>query len=248
MIRPLTNPAVRFTGALVALLVLIACGGNGAEEGERVRTGQPLESLREAPDFQLETLEGDSLTLADLSDRRVILMNFWASWCAPCRAEIPDLIALHEEYQDEGFMVLGVTVNDIPRDSREFEGEMEMTYPSVIGTPAMLEDYKLSPWLPTTLLVQDGQVVREWVGPRSREEFEYPIRVALGRVPDLKDVVRPAGRAGSEVDASGAEDPSAGDQPGEPPPGAEPIQRPAAPPADERTDGPAGEAEPSTDP
>lgn len=171
-------------GILVA--VAVACGGaaSGGEDGG-------LEILRPAPEFELETLAGDTLRFSDLGEKKAILMNFWASWCAPCRAEIPDLIALHEAYASEGFMVLGVTVNDLPRDSREFEDEMEMTYPSVIGTPAMLEAYQLSPWLPTTLLVMEGSVVREWVGPRTREEFERDVRVALGKAPTEDGTRRP---------------------------------------------------------
>lgn len=151
--------------------------------------GAYLEAIREAPPFDLETLEGDTLSLADLDSVPVILMNFWASWCGPCKIEIPDLMVLHETYAARGFMVLGVTVNDLPRDSREFAAEVDMSYPSVIGTPQMLEAYELSPWLPTSLLVQDGRVVKEWVGPRSREEFEYPVKVALGLAPAPSDLM-----------------------------------------------------------
>ncbi|MDX1660912.1 MAG: TlpA disulfide reductase family protein [Gemmatimonadota bacterium] len=222
MPRPVHRRIVPFAGALV-LFTLVACGGGEGEERARAEISdearKPLVAMREAPEFELETLEGDSLALSDLSDERAILMNFWASWCAPCRAEIPDLIALHEDYEDEGFMVLGVTVNDLPRDSREFAEEMEMTYPSVIGTPAMLESYKLSPWLPITLLVKDGEVVREWVGPRTREEFEYPVRVALGEVPNLMDVVKPSAGArssGAAERTDGARPARSGDEGADP--------------------------------
>lgn len=184
-------------------LASAACGrerdarANGS--GSRA-AGAYLEAVREAPAFELETLDGDTLSLAALDSVPVILMNFWASWCGPCKVEIPDLMALHESYAGHGFMVLGVTVNDLPRDSREFVAQVGMSYPSVIGTPQMLEAYELSPWLPTSLLVQDGQVVKEWVGPRSREEFEYPVKVALGLAPAAADVmpdeVQPAGEAG----------------------------------------------------
>ena len=71
---------------------------------------------------------------------------------------------------------------------------MEITYPSVIGTPRMLESYELSPWLPTSLLVQDGMIVKEWVGPRTKEEFEYPIKVALGLAPAAAEVMEDDGR------------------------------------------------------
>lgn len=178
-----------------AALAAVACDREpGGDEATAAAS-----ATRPAPDFALETLEGDTLRLSDLGDFDAVLMNFWASWCAPCRAEIPDLIELHEAYRDRGATVLGVTVNDLPRDSRAFAEEMGIVYPSVIGTPEMLEDYRLSPWLPTTLLVVDGEIVREWVGPRTRKEFEYAVRVGLGLAPPLEDVLRdPPGGDGQD--------------------------------------------------
>jgi thiol-disulfide isomerase/thioredoxin len=179
---------------LLLALVAISCGrdGDAREEldaSERAERSS-LEPIRDAPAFDLETLDGETLTLAALDTVPLVLMNFWASWCGPCKVEIPDLMALHETYRGKGFMVLGVTVNDLPRDSREFAAEIEMSYPSVIGTPKMLEDYELSPWLPTSLLIRDGKIVKEWIGPRSREDFEYPIKVALGLAPAAADLMR----------------------------------------------------------
>lgn len=180
---------------LVSALIVTACS-EGSNASTTSGEGYVLEPIRPAPGFVLETLDGDSLSSEDLES--TILMNFWASWCGPCRAEIPDLIELHEAYLDQPFTILGVTVNDIPGDSREFAEEMEMPYPSVIGTPMMLEEYHLSPWLPTTILIKDGEIVSEWVGPRTRADFEYPIRVALGLAPDLTDVL------GDETEAEAA--------------------------------------------
>jgi len=177
----------------VPLVVLaVACGrSSDARTGdpENGSDGYSLEETRKAPAFELETLDGDTLSLASLDSVPVILMNFWASWCGPCKIEIPDLMALDETYGPKGFMVLGVTVNDLPRDSRDFAAEIGMSYPSVIGTPRMLESYELSPWLPTSLLVKDGTIVEEWVGPRAKEEFEYGIKVALGLAPAAADLM-----------------------------------------------------------
>ena len=176
------------TFRLILLVALAACS-RGADEAPETARGTAFSAMRPAPEFELETLDGDTLTLADFDTYEAVLMNFWASWCFPCRAEMPELIAIHEEYENQGLAVLGVTVNDLPRDSREFEEEMRVPYPSVIGTPAMLEAYELSPWLPITLLVQDGQIVREWIGPQTRADLEYPIRVAVGLAPPLEDVI-----------------------------------------------------------
>lgn len=177
---------------LLILATLAACGsGSEARTGEETSRpeGPPPLAARVAPGFALETLDGDSLTLADMGDRKVVLMNFWASWCEPCKEEIPVLVALHEEYGEQGFTVLGATVDDLPRDSRAFAEEMDIPYPSVITTPRMREDWALAPWLPTTLLIVDGRIVEQWIGPQTRDVFEYPIRVGLGLAPPLEDVI-----------------------------------------------------------
>ncbi|CAN5359548.1 hypothetical protein BH18GEM1_BH18GEM1_03270 [soil metagenome] len=185
---PRLHQRLRLLFLAMAAVALAACGGDPAADARRDSSAP--ESIRPAPAFALETLEGDTLTLARLEESYgAILMNFWASWCGPCRTEVPELVELHEEYKDRRFTVLGVTVNDLPRDSRDSARKWGMTYASVIGTPAMLEDYALSPWLPTTLLVVDGGIVKEWVGPRVRADFEYPVKVALGLAPPLEAVL-----------------------------------------------------------
>jgi thiol-disulfide isomerase/thioredoxin len=167
----------------------VAAWGCRAESAAKSETETaPLVPIRAAAPFALQTLDGDSLSSADITEN-VMLVNFWASWCAPCRAEVPELIEVWDEYHDRGLALLGVTVNDLPRDSREFAADMEMPYPLAIGTPKMLEEYGLSPWLPTTLLIVDGQIVEEWVGPKFRSDLEYPIRVALGLAPPIAEVL-----------------------------------------------------------
>jgi thiol-disulfide isomerase/thioredoxin len=179
-------------GVLVPVVLVVLAVSCGRDSDARTKAGSDayaLDAIRAAPAFELETLDGDTLSLASFDSVPVILMNFWASWCGPCKIEIPDLMALHESYGPRGFMVLGVTVNDLPRDSRDFAAEVGMSYPSVIGTPRMLEAYQISPWLPTSLLVKDGTIVEEWIGPRTKEEFEYRIKVALGLAPAAADLM-----------------------------------------------------------
>ncbi|MFN2383708.1 MAG: TlpA family protein disulfide reductase [Gemmatimonadota bacterium] len=191
----------RLLWLLAVVGLLTGCGEGGGEADAEPGAEGPSRPSRPAPAFALETLAGDTLTLASFAARPAVLMNFWASWCEPCKVEIPDLIALHQAYEAQGLQVLGVVVNDVPRDTRAFVAELPMPYPSVIATPAMLEAYRIAPWLPTTILISDGRIVEEWVGPRVRADFEYPIRVALGIAPPLDDVIvdepeegRPRGR------------------------------------------------------
>ena len=189
----------RETITILILAAMAAACGSGSEartdEAPGAGVADASSTARVAPPFALETLDGDTLSLGDLTDRKVVLINFWASWCEPCKEEIPILIALHEEYGERGFMVLGATVDDLPRDSRAFVEEMEIPYPSVITTPRMREAWRLAPWLPTTFLLVDGKIVEEWIGPQTRDVFEYPIRVGLGLAPALEDVIRTDARS-----------------------------------------------------
>jgi thiol-disulfide isomerase/thioredoxin len=168
--------------------ILVAGGGAGYYYNSRQADAGTQGYIREVTAKDL---------LQHIKDQNspLVLVNFWASWCEPCKDEIPILIALHEEYGERGFMVLGATVDDLPRDSRAFVEEMEIPYPSVITTPRMREAWRLAPWLPTTFLIVDGRIVEEWIGPQARDVFEYSIRVGLGLAPALEDVIRTDARS-----------------------------------------------------
>lgn len=140
--------------------------------------------LRDAPAFKLPKLVGkDSLSLADLSGQYV-LMNFWASWCGPCREEIPALMRIHRRFAGTGLTVVGVTVGDRPEDSRGFAHEYGIDYLNVIGSDEMIERYALSPWIPTTLLIGPrGRILKEWSGPQTEAAFLEGIR---SEAPELR--------------------------------------------------------------
>jgi thiol-disulfide isomerase/thioredoxin len=111
-------------------------------------------------------------------------MNFWASWCGPCRAEMPGLESLHRRFRGTGLTVLGVTINDLPEDSRDFGLQVGTSYMNVIGTDEMAQDYRLTPWIPVTLLIgPDGRILRQWSGPQTEATFLEGIRAAA---PELR--------------------------------------------------------------
>jgi thiol-disulfide isomerase/thioredoxin len=158
-------PALAF--AVVAAMVAVGCAA------------EPAPGLAEAPPFRLPALTGgDSLSLEDFRGQ-VVLLNFWASWCGPCREEMPALLSIHRGYRDAGVTVLGVTVNDLPEDSRGFAREYGVDYPNVIGNDDLYEAYRPSPWIPATLLLdRRGRVVRQWIGPQTEETFRQGLREA----------------------------------------------------------------------
>ncbi len=119
---------------LSAALLLSACGGAasgdtgaGFVSGSGTVDFEPDER-EPAPDVTAVTLEEDELALADLDG--VVVLNFWASWCGPCAAEAPDLVATHERYAGESVEMLGVNVRDSQTNARTFERDFEIPYPS----------------------------------------------------------------------------------------------------------------------
>jgi thiol-disulfide isomerase/thioredoxin len=133
-----------------------------------------------APEFKLDTLEGKSVSLADYKGK-VILLNFWATWCGPCRAEIPDLAGLQNKYKDQ-LQIIGLVVDDEDQDAiKKFVREFGINYPVALATEALRTDYGGIPALPTSFLLDaEGRVVQKHEGLRDPVLYEVEIRSLLG--------------------------------------------------------------------
>ena len=133
-----------------------------------------------APDFKLTALDGKPLTLAALQGK-VIFLNFWATWCGPCRAEVPDLIALQERYKDR-LQIIGLNVDD--DDSAEIQKYVDETginYPVAMTSNDVRIQYGGIPALPTSFVLDtEGRVVQKHVGLWNPAVYEAEIRALLG--------------------------------------------------------------------
>jgi cytochrome c biogenesis protein CcmG/thiol:disulfide interchange protein DsbE len=132
-------------------------------------------------DFVVKDMEGRDVRLADFKGRPVIL-NFWATWCGPCKVEIPALIELAEKYRDEKLVVLGVSVDDTPEDLKLFAEEYKMNYPVLVGRDQnrLQEVYDSVLLIPVTWYIRpDGTVFLKHKGPASREWFEDQLKTML---------------------------------------------------------------------
>ncbi len=123
-----------------------------------------------APDFRLRDLNGREISLSDY-EGKVLYINFWATWCPPCRAEIPDFIEFYKDYKDQGLEVLGVSVDQMSTDKvLAFVKANEMNYPVVMYTMDLINDYRPGNSIPTTIVIdRKGMIRHKQVGMMSKE-------------------------------------------------------------------------------
>lgn len=112
-----------------------------------------------APDFQLSTLDGQSVSLSDFRGRPV-LVNFWASWCGPCRYEMPFLQRIHEEQAANGLVVLGVNLGESPDEIREFMADFGLSFTMLLDSRQDVALMYNVRGIPTTLLIDEDGVIR----------------------------------------------------------------------------------------
>lgn len=134
---------------------------------DSLRNVTTFDDPKPVPDVTVETLDGQTIDLGAQSGT-VLLVNFWATWCPPCREEIPDLVALQKELGPQGFTILGVSTDQEGAEAvRPFVDEYDINYPIVVDTTRSLQESSLGPvyGLPTTFVVNaDGQVVQRVMG------------------------------------------------------------------------------------
>ncbi len=132
-----------------------------------------------APDFSLPTLDGRDLRLSSYRGK-VVLLDFWATWCDPCREEIPHLIELQKRYADGGLQVIGVSMDDSPDPVRPFYQEFHMNYPVVMGTAKTGALFGGVMGLPITFLIgRDGKIRAKHIGATGASVLEKEIQSLL---------------------------------------------------------------------
>jgi peroxiredoxin len=127
----------------------------------------------QAPDFTLKSLDGSNLRLNEYRGQ-VVLINFWASWCGPCRQEFPLLDRMHQRYRDAGFAVLGVNVEEDPRQAREFLEKVRVEFPILFDEQqSVSETYRVMAMPSSVVLDRDGIVRYVHLGYKPGDEVKY---------------------------------------------------------------------------
>ena len=131
-----------------------------------------------APDFtQLEINTKEVISLQKYRGK-VIILNFWATWCPPCREEIPDMVKIYEGNKSK-MVIIGVSLDQNGPDVvRKFYKEYKMNYPVVMGTPKMMSDYQGITAIPTTFIIdKTGNIVKKIIGLRNKAQYEEDLKL-----------------------------------------------------------------------
>lgn len=151
-----------FVLLILAALFAVACGGDS-----------PTGPTQKAPNFALKDLNGQEVTLTQFSGQPVIL-NFWASWCAPCRLEMPIIEATYQKYKDKGLVVLAINSGESAEVARAFVDETELTFPVLLDQNMEVTNliYRLR-GLPVSIFIdREGNIAARHVGTLNERLME----------------------------------------------------------------------------
>ncbi len=173
------DPAVIIVVAMVIALMLVFGFKRARHSSQGITTGAA--QMKAAPDFTLQSLDGKTVRLSDYRGKPVVL-NFWATWCEPCKIEMPWFVDLQKQYASAGVQFLGVAMDDAStKEIGKFAESMKVNYPILIGKESVGDDYGGVQFLPETFYIdRAGNVVDKAFGLKGRGEIEDDIKKILG--------------------------------------------------------------------
>ena len=167
-------------------IFVIALGVSAAvfsscSRSKQTEVSQSSSQLKAAPDFTLKDANGSSVKLSDYRGK-VVLLNFWATWCVPCKIEIPWFMEFEQQYKNKGFAVLGVAMDDDGWAAvKPYMAAKKMNYRVVMGSDSVATEYGGIDALPTTFVInQDGRIVASHIGLINKDDYLKEIQGLLG--------------------------------------------------------------------
>jgi cytochrome c biogenesis protein CcmG/thiol:disulfide interchange protein DsbE len=161
----------------VALLISFGCSRTHSANAQSVKSAKDRKA---APDFDLKDVNGKIVHLSDFRGKAVLL-DFWATWCGPCKIEIPWFVDMQRKYKDRGLVVIGIAMDDEGwKAVKPFLDEMKVNYRVVMGNDQTADLYGGVEALPTTFVLdREGRIAKTHVGLSSKEDFEDEIEKIL---------------------------------------------------------------------
>jgi thiol-disulfide isomerase/thioredoxin len=188
---PTTNwsDTIRSSRAAIAVLALLLAFGC-ARSGTEGKAGAPAAKSAipadagtigsQAPGFELADLSGKKVTLADFKGK-VVILDFWATWCGPCREEIPDFVKLQAKYKGQGLEIVGLSLDDGGEGVvRPFAEKHNVNYTMLLANPETADRYGGVVGIPTTFVLdRQGRIVKKFIGMMGPQVFEEAIQPLL---------------------------------------------------------------------
>ena len=163
----------RAAAAAILALLLAACSKSTKEIEANIR---PESNRKKAPNFSLKDASGDTVNLADYKGK-VVLVNFWATWCGPCKVEIPWFVEFEKNYKDRDFAVLGISMDDDGWKSvRPYIASHKINYRMVIGSEVVSQQFGEIDSLPTSFILdREGRIAANHVGLVDKRDYQNEI-------------------------------------------------------------------------
>lgn len=180
IVRQIIRPA----SLLVVSLLLAGCSGSPeltVDAAGPKGSAKGAKASKAAPNFTLKDADGRTVSLSDYKGK-VVLLNFWATWCGPCKIEIPWFVEFEQKYKDRGFAVLGVSMDEDGWEVvKPYLAKAKINYRILLGNDDVAAQYGGVESLPTTLVIDKaGNIHRKHEGLVSRSEYEKDIVALLG--------------------------------------------------------------------
>ncbi|MCG3156024.1 MAG: Thiol-disulfide oxidoreductase ResA [bacterium] len=176
-------------GSATIIVLALGLGLTACQEQQQAQqtAGRPSQAVPESEklaDFTLPTLAGESVNLRSFEGEKVVVVNFWATWCGPCRREIPDFNEVYANYRERGVEFLGISLDDDPRAAvPAFMARIPIAYPVLIGSPEIATRYNVNGIPQTIIIDRAGRVVSNFVGMLSAGQLREVLEQALRNSP-----------------------------------------------------------------
>jgi peroxiredoxin len=176
------DPVVIIVVAMVVSLMLVFAFKLARRSSQGITAGTAQMKSGTAPDFTLQSLDGKTVRLSDFRGKAVVL-NFWATWCSPCKIEMPWFVDMQKQYGPAGVQFLGIAMDDAStKDIAEFAQNMKVNYPILVGKESVGDAYGGVQFLPETFYIdRNGKIVDKAFGLKGRGEIEDGIKKILGQ-------------------------------------------------------------------
>jgi peroxiredoxin len=159
----------------LCLLGLYLAGRRKAQQPKAAASGNL------APDFTVTGIDGKKLALSAYKGK-VVLLDFWATWCSPCRAEIPHFVEMQDKYGPQGFQVIGISMDDDAGPVREFYQQFKMNYPVAVGDDKLAQSFGGVLGLPVNFIIdREGHIVKKFLGATDVSAFDKEVGDLLAK-------------------------------------------------------------------